>query len=71
MSEKARNIPPHEHCKVCGVSIPVGKGFCSSTCRQKSIAAEKRMKRTQKIYILFFVGIMMVYLLLMLSGFLR
>jgi|GEM_PF-1002123 predicted nucleic acid-binding Zn ribbon protein len=65
MSEKARNIPLHEHCKVCGISIPAGKGYCSNACRQKSIAAEKRMKRTQKIYICSFIIIMVIALLLM------
>ncbi|MGQ9782304.1 MAG: DUF2116 family Zn-ribbon domain-containing protein [Nitrososphaeria archaeon] len=68
MSEKARNIPSHEHCKVCGISIRVGKGYCSNTCRQKSIAAKRRMKRTQKIYIFSFITIMIIALLLMLLG---
>jgi len=54
MSEKqnkSRTIPPHTHCKICGAAIPVGKTFCSNACMQKSIEMDKRMKRTQLIYL--------------------
>lgn len=62
MSEKqnkSRAIPPHTHCKICGAAIPIGKTFCSNVCMQKSIEMDKRMKRTQLIYLITFIILML------------
>ncbi len=61
--DKTRTIPPHTHCKICGAAIPLGKVFCSNACKQKSIEMDKRMKRTQLIYFIIFLILMLFTLI--------
>jgi len=53
MSKKrreAQKIPPHKHCKECGISISPDKVFCSKRCES---AYENRLKKQRRMnYIL-------------------
>ncbi|MGB9622338.1 MAG: DUF2116 family Zn-ribbon domain-containing protein [Candidatus Bathyarchaeia archaeon] len=63
MSARERGpIPLHTHCKVCGKSIPWGKDYCSNECREKELKAQKKARRTSRLYLLFFV-IMFIFIL--------
>ncbi|MGQ9469009.1 MAG: DUF2116 family Zn-ribbon domain-containing protein [Nitrososphaerales archaeon] len=65
MSGKERTmIPIHTHCRVCGKSIPWGKDYCSSECREKELKFQKRTKRTNRFFILFFVMLIITMLIL-------
>ncbi|RLI24868.1 DUF2116 family Zn-ribbon domain-containing protein [Candidatus Bathyarchaeota archaeon] len=65
MAKKRRetqNIPPHKHCKECGVSISPDKTFCSKRCES---AYEKRIKKQRRMNYIFLA--MMFVLLLIIS----
>lgn len=53
-------IPPHEHCKICGKAIPVGREVCSTECREKDRKAQKRTKRMTRIYTFSFILLMIL-----------
>lgn len=61
MAEAAKlRIPPHEHCKVCGKAIPIGREICSNECREKDRKAHTRAKRMTRIYTLSFIVLMIL-----------
>jgi predicted nucleic acid-binding Zn ribbon protein len=65
MSETVKKgwIPPHNHCRVCGKSIPVNKEFCSKKCEEEAEKITQRNKRSSRIYIIIFIVLMAMLLL--------
>jgi len=61
-------IPPHTHCKVCGRSIPLGREYCSTPCREAAAKAQKRASRMSRLYIAGMLALMAVLLAFSLLG---
>ena len=40
----AQAVPQHQHCNMCGKSIPFGETLCSEECKQKFQTLVKRRK---------------------------
>lgn len=63
MSKLEQRIPPHQHCKICGKAIPLGKGLCSNECREKSEKTQRRTKTIGRIYTVTLLIIMVALML--------
>ncbi|MBM3897541.1 MAG: DUF2116 family Zn-ribbon domain-containing protein [Thaumarchaeota archaeon] len=50
MSKQEQRIVPHQHCKVCGKAVPLGREVCSNECREKSAKTQRRTKTIGRIY---------------------
>ncbi|MGQ9718770.1 MAG: DUF2116 family Zn-ribbon domain-containing protein [Nitrososphaerales archaeon] len=69
MSSKEKSfIPPHTHCRVCGKSIPLGKELCSNECREKESKAQRKSKRTGRLYLVFLVILIVAMLIFTFAG---
>jgi len=44
MINMTETIPQHNHCHMCGKSIPVGETLCSEECKQRFQSLVKRRK---------------------------
>lgn len=63
MSKQEQRIIPHQHCKVCGKSVPLGKDFCSNECREKNAKTQKRTKTMGRIYTVILLIVMAALML--------
>ncbi len=54
-------IPDHNHCRVCGKSVPVGKKTCSKECASKRAAALKQ--KQMLTYLMYGTAFFLVLLL--------
>ncbi|MFQ6011640.1 MAG: DUF2116 family Zn-ribbon domain-containing protein [Nitrososphaerales archaeon] len=61
-----QNIPSHAHCKVCGVSMPKGRSFCSNECSAKE---EKTRRRGRKFNQFFLVVMVILFVALIVIQF--
>ena len=56
-----QNIPSHAHCRVCGVSMPKTRSFCSNECAVKDEKGKNRGKKFNR----FFLGVMVILFVLL------
>lgn len=50
-----QNIPSHAHCKVCGVSMPKTRSFCSNECAALDEKGKKRGKKFNRFFLVVMV----------------
>ena len=58
-----QRIPPHQHCKICGKAVPLGRDSCSNECREKSEKTQKKTKTLGRIYTIVLVIVMAALML--------
>lgn len=56
-------IPPHQHCKVCGKAVPLGKDYCSNECREKSEKTRRKTKTLGRVYTVILLSIFVALML--------
>jgi predicted nucleic acid-binding Zn ribbon protein len=55
-------VPQHNHCQICGKTIPVSETLCSEACKERYKAMVKR----RKILVYAMYGIIAMILVIML-----
>ncbi|MCS4539010.1 MAG: DUF2116 family Zn-ribbon domain-containing protein [Thaumarchaeota archaeon] len=63
MSKPEQRIVPHQHCKVCGKAVPLGRDFCSNECKGKNEKTRKRTKTISRIYTVVLLVVMTALML--------
>jgi predicted nucleic acid-binding Zn ribbon protein len=56
-------IPPHKHCKVCGLSIPPNKVYCSNECMEQDRKAQRRLSMMNRLFTISLLALLLFLLL--------
>jgi predicted nucleic acid-binding Zn ribbon protein len=58
----------HRHCVVCGKMVPEDKEFCSVSCEEAYKKREKRYRMTTRIWYLFIIFFVLIFVTAFLAG---
>ncbi|MCH8022734.1 MAG: DUF2116 family Zn-ribbon domain-containing protein [Thaumarchaeota archaeon] len=62
-----QSIPSHAHCKVCGVSMPKGRSFCSNECSVKDEKGRNRGKKFNRFFLVVMVVLFVILIVVQFS----
>ncbi|MER3602265.1 MAG: DUF2116 family Zn-ribbon domain-containing protein [Nitrososphaerota archaeon] len=64
-------IPAHKHCKVCGISIPPNKLYCSNECMEQDRKTQRRLSMMNRLFMVSLMALLLFLLLPLLLSLVR